>query len=251
MDFLASLLRNNRALFLAYDHGFEHGADDFDAKNYDPTYILDLAVKGHFTGIILQKGLAEKYYHNSPYEEQIPLIVKLNGKTDIVKTVEPYSPQNCSVKYAKSLGAKAVGYTIYLGSEFETEMLETFGQIQEEAHNLNIGAIAWIYPRGKNVLLPESPDMIKYAARLGLELGADMVKLKYSGDKESFSQAVKMAGKTKIVLSGGRKETNTAFLKMVKDVMKAGATGVAVGRNVWQNEKPLEMAEELNKIIFN
>lgn len=251
MDFLAPLLRNNRALFLAYDHGFEHGTDDFDAKNYDPNYILDLAVKGHFTGIILQKGLAEKYYHNSPYEEQIPIIVKLNGKTDIVKTVEPYSSQNCSVKYAKSLGAKAVGYTIYLGSEFESEMLETFGQIQEEAHNLNIGAIAWIYPRGKNVLLPESPDMIKYAARLGLELGADMVKLKYSGDKESFSQVVKMAGKTKIVLSGGRKETSATFLRTVKEVMKAGATGVAVGRNVWQNEKPLEMAEELNKIIFN
>jgi class I fructose-bisphosphate aldolase len=251
MDFLAPLLRNEKAFFLAYDHGFEHGAEDFNAKNYDPNYILDLAVKGHFTAVILQKGLAEKYYYNSPYSTQIPLIVKLNGKTDIVKTVEPYSSQNCSVKYAKMLGAKGVGYTIYLGSEFETEMLETFGQIQEEAHNLNMAAIAWIYPRGKNVLLPESPDMIKYAARLGLELGADMVKLKYSGDKKSFSEAVKLAGKTKIVLSGGRKELREDFYKTVKDVMAAGGTGVAVGRNVWQDDKPVEMTGELSKIIWS
>jgi len=250
MDFLAPLLRNEKAFFLAYDHGFEHGGEDFNAKNYDPNYILDLAVKGRFTAVILQKGLAEKYYYNSPYSAQIPLIIKLNGKTDIVKTVEPYSSQNCSVKYAKMLGAKGVGYTIYLGSEFETEMLETFGQIQEEAHNLNMAAIAWIYPRGKNVLLPESPDMIKYAARLGLELGADMVKLKYSGDEKSFAEAVKLAGKTKIVLSGGRKETREDFFGTVKNVMTAGGTGVAVGRNVWQDDKPLDMAGELGKIIW-
>lgn len=251
MDFLAPLLRNEKAFFLAYDHGFEHGSNDFNDKNYDPNYILDLAVKGRFTAVILQKGLAEKYYYNSPYEERIPLIVKLNGKTDIVKTVEPYSSQNCSVKYAKMLGAKGVGYTIYLGSEFETEMLETFGQIQEEAHNLNMAAIAWIYPRGTNVLLPDSPDMIKYAARLGLELGADMVKLKYSGDKKSFAEAVKLAGKTKIVLSGGRKELCKDFYKTVKEVMTTGGTGIAVGRNVWQDDKPLEVAEELGKIIWS
>lgn len=250
MDFLAPLLKKEKAFFLAYDHGFEHGGEDFNAKNYDPNYILNLAVKGHFTAVILQKGLAEKYYHGTPYEEQIPLIIKLNGKTDIVKTVEPYSAQNCSVRCAKMLGAKGVGYTIYLGSEFETEMLETFGKIQEEAHNLNMAAIAWIYPRGKNVILPESPDMIKYAARVGLELGADMVKLKYSGDNKSFTEAVKLAGKTKLVLSGGRKETREDFYKTVKAVMAAGGAGVAVGRNVWQDDKPLEMAGELNKLIW-
>ena len=251
MDFLAPLLKKDKAFFLAYDHGFEHGGEDFNAKNYDPNYILDIAVKGHFTAVILQKGLAEKYYYNSPCSAQIPLIIKLNGKTDIVNTVEPYSAQNCSVKYAKMLGAKGVGYTIYLGSEFEAEMLETFGQIQEEAHNLNMAAIAWIYPRGQNVLLPESPDMIKYAARLGLELGADMVKLKYSGDEKSFTEAVKLAGKTKIVLSGGRKESREDFSRTVKEVMTAGGTGVAVGRNVWQDDKPLEIAGELSKIIWS
>lgn len=251
MDFLVPLLKKDKAFFLAYDHGFEHGGEDFDAKNSDPEFILDLAVRGHFTAVILQKGLAEKYYYNTPYSAQIPLIVKLNGKTNIVKTVEPYSAQNCSVKYAKMLGAKGVGYTIYLGSEFEAEMLETFGQIQEEAHNLNMAAIAWIYPRGKNVLLPESPEMLKYAARLGSELGADMIKLKYSGDKKSFAEAVKLAGKTKVVLSGGRKETREDFCKAVEEIMAAGGTGVAVGRNVWQDDKPLDMAEKLSQIIWS
>ena len=91
------LLTNKKALFLALDHGLEHGPTDFNQKNINSEYVLDIAVKGNYNAIVLQKGLAEKYYEN--YRSKIPLILKLNGKTSINKdkTQDPYSPQLCSV----------------------------------------------------------------------------------------------------------------------------------------------------------
>ena len=249
-DYLKPFLKKTKAMFLAYDHGFEHGPKDLIGKSLDPEYILDLAVKGGYTGIILQKGIAEKYYTNTKYQRQIPLILKINGKTNLRSQEEPYSAINCSVEYAKELGAQAVGYTIYLGSEWEAKMFEDFGKIQEEAHSLGLAAIAWIYPRGKAVLNETSSEITQYAARIGLELGADLIKIKYPGSEEAMREAVKIAGKTKVVLSGGPQINEEEFLDEVKKVIKAGAIGVAVGRNVWQRDNALEITEKIKKIIF-
>ncbi len=245
-DRMAPFLRDGRGMILAYDQGLEHGPSaDFDDRNVDPSFIMDLAVKGGFTGVAFQKGIAERFYSG-----KVPLIVKLNGKTSLPKG-EPISRQVCSMDHAISLGAKAVGYTIYLGSGFEGEMLSEFGMIQEEAHRNGIAAIAWIYPRGAAVQNDTSKEIVAYAARTGLELGADAVKIKYTGDSASFAWAVKSAGGVHVFMSGGPKApTDEAFLQQVRGVIAAGATGLAVGRNVWQNSDPLRMAEELKQIIF-
>jgi len=250
-NFLQPFLRKGKAFFLAYDHGFEHGPKDLIGKSIDPEYILDLAEKGEYTGIILQKGIAEKYYTGTKYQKKFPLILKLNGKTNIPQIPDPYSPINCSVDYAKKLGAKAVGYTIYLGSKNEERMFADFGKIQEQAHQLKIAAIAWIYPRGSAVEDEASPEMTAYAARVGLELGADMIKIKYCGSEETFRKVVQSAGKTKVVLSGGPKIGDEEILKIIESVMKAGVTGIAVGRNVFQHQDPLIMTEKIKKIIFD
>lgn len=233
-------------MLLAYDQGLEHGpSSDFDERNVDPSFVMDIAVKGGFNGVVFQKGVAERFYTG-----KVPLIVKVNGKTNIVKG-EPISRQNCSVEHAISLGAKAVGYTIYLGSAHEAEMLSEFGMIQEEAHDNGIAAIAWVYPRGAAVQNDTSREIVAYAARTALELGADAAKVKYTGDSESFAWAVKSAAGVKVFMSGGPKApTEEAFLRQVKGAIDAGATGLAVGRNVWQHTEPLRMAEYLRKIIF-
>jgi len=233
-------------MLLAYDQGFEHGPSlDFNDRNVDPTFIMETAFKGGFNGIVFQKGLAEKYY-----DGKVPLIVKTNGKAGLTKG-EVNSKQNCSVEYALSLGAKAVGYTIYLGSQFEGEMFQEFGRLQEKAHEHGLPAIAWVYPRGQAVANDTTKEIVAYAARVGLELGADAVKIKYTGDPLTFSWAVKSAGKAHVYMSGGPKApTDQDFLNQVRGVIQAGATGLAVGRNVWQNEDPIRMANYLRQIIF-
>jgi class I fructose-bisphosphate aldolase len=244
-------LKNDKAMLLAYDHGFEIGPEALPDESINPEYILNLAVKGGYTGIILQKGIAERYYTKTDYQKKIPLILKINGKTNVSPNKDPLSSLNCSVEHAKELGAKAVGYTIYLGSSQEPKMLTEFGQIQEKAHQLNMAAIAWTYLRGSSIEDEYDPKLIMYAARVGLELGADMIKIKYSGSVESFRKTVQAAGKTKVVLSGGPKTEEGGFLEMIESVMKAGATGVAVGRNIFQHEDPLLMTDKVKKIIFN
>ncbi len=238
-------LENGRGILLAYDQGLEHGPTDLNERNVDPASIMGLAVSGRFNGVVFQKGLAERYYDGG-----VPLILKVNGKTNLVKG-EPLARQNCSVKRAHEIGAKGVGYTIYVGSAHESIMFEEFGRIQEEAHKLGMAAIAWIYPRGEAIKNDTAPEIVAYAARTGLELGADAVKIKYTGDVQSFRWAVKSAGKARVFMSGGPKAPSEVdFLTQVRGVLDAGAAGLAVGRNVWQNSDPSRMARVLRRLVI-
>jgi fructose-bisphosphate aldolase, class I len=245
-DRMGPFLKDGKSVLLAYDQGLEHGpSTDFDERNVDPAFIMEVAAKGGFNGVVFQKGVAERFY-----DGRVPLIVKVNGKTALPKG-EPVSRQVCSVEHAASIGAKGVGYTIYLGSSFESEMLREFGAIQEEAHRRGLAAIAWVYPRGAAVQNDTSKEIVSYAVRAALELGADAAKVKYTGDPQTFSWAVKAGAGMRVFMSGGPKApTDEDFLAQVRGVMQAGATGVAVGRNVWQNQDPLRMAQELRKVVF-
>ena len=242
------LLKNGKAMYLAYDQGIEHGPSDFDDKNVNPLDIISIAKKGKFTGLIVQKGIAEKYYAEIK-NSKVRLILKLNGKTSLHKG-EPISRQLCSVEEAVELGAKAVGYTIYIGSEHEDEMLQEFEKIVREAHAKGIPVIAWIYPRGKGIEGRDKKELMAYAARVGLEVGADMVKLNYYGKEKDLKWAVENAGRTKVIIAGGIKEEEKELLRQVSEVMSSGCEGIAIGRNVWQNKNPLKVAEKIRKIVF-
>ncbi len=246
---LSKISTSGKMLFLAYDQGLEHGPSDFDDENIDPNYILKIGVDGGYNAVIFQKGIAEKYY-SSEFKSKIPLILKLNGKTNLVEG-EPYSPQLCSVQEAIEIGASAVGYTVYVGSEHESQMFAEFSRIEEEAHAANLPLMAWMYPRGRSIESKSKEEITAYASRIGLELGADIVKIQYPGSVESLKKAVEASGKTKVVVSGGKKETEEEFITTAKEVMEAGAAGMAVGRNIWQHENPLELTQKLKEVIFS
>ncbi|MDY6773645.1 MAG: aldolase [Candidatus Nanohaloarchaea archaeon] len=247
---LNGIFEDGKLLLLAYDHGMEHGPSDFEEHpaSADPETIFRLAGSEYVTGLAVQKGVAEKYY--SDYSEDVNLVLKLNGVTSL-REGKPYSALNCSVDYAEEIGADAVGYTIYPGSEREGEMFETFGMVQERARELGLPVLLWSYPRGGKVEDDTDPKIVKYAARLGLELGADVAKVKHPGSGEAAEEAVRAAGKTDLVLSGGAKSGDLEFLEDVGTVMDAGFKGIAVGRNVWQRENPREYLEAVGKVVFD
>jgi len=268
------IMPDGRVMILAYDQGFEHGPRDFlehpESRNLG--YILDIAKRGGFTGIVLHAGLAEKF-EPEIRDSNVPLILKLNGTSELYTEEDPYSPQLYSVEDAVGLGATAVGYTVYSGSKYEDEMQKEFSKIIREAHSKGIPVIGWMYPRGKslfdrrstsktlkmaleeqektNLAVDETPSIVAYGARIGLELGADIVKVKYTGSPESFRWVVQSAFPTKVVMSGGpMTKTDEEFLSRVKDVLTAGAVGIAVGRNIWQRKDPLIISEKIHQIIF-
>ncbi len=247
---LKKILKNGKTLILAYDQGLEHGPTDFNDKNVKPEYIIKIAKENNYSALVFQKGIAEKY-NSEIHESGIPLIVKLNGKTNLVKG-EPISRQLCTVKEAKKLGAIAVGYTIYIGSLNESKMFQEFKKIQCNAHKKGLPVILWIYPRGKSIESKPKKELMAYATRTALEIGADIVKIKWEDNTtvNDLIWAVKSAGKTKVVIAGGSKKNEEKFLQQVKDLIKAGCAGLAIGRNVWQHKNPNEISKKLKKIVF-
>jgi len=137
------------------------------------------------------------------------------------------------VKYAvEELGADAVGYTMYAGSDYEDQMWKEFREVQEQARKYDVPVVMWAYPRGHGIEENSDydgdtdPAVISYAARLGLELGADMVKCKYPG-QEGWEQVESVTGKMKTVMSGGSKRSDKEFwktsillLKLVETVLQ-------------------------------
>lgn len=248
---LDPILKNGRGILLAYDHGFEHGPSDFDERSVDPAWIMEIAESGYFTGVVCQKGIAARYWDKT--KNKVPLIVKLNGKTSFHKDPqeEPVSVQNCTVDEAIALGAVGVGYTIYVGSDRENEMIREFSEIEKEAHEKGLIVIGWMYPRGHHIEKDTDKKTLAYAARLGLELNCDAVKIKYTGDVESYKEVVAAAGKAGVFVVGGAKtETPDELYKTTKEILEAGALGWAIGRNVWQAKEPLEVAKKLADLVY-
>jgi class I fructose-bisphosphate aldolase len=263
-------LRNGTALFLPYDQGLEHGPRDFFANPAagDPKYILALALEGGFNGIAIQVGLAEKFYWD--YAGEIPLVLKLNGKTDIPAAAEPLSPVNATVEDAVRLGADAVGYTLYVGTPAQERDFAQYRQVRADAHRLGMPLIVWSYPRGAAIDAKGGKDSfyaVDYAARTASELGADVVKVnfphpeKQSGAAEAYlgefspqqaiDAVVASAGRTLLLVSGGERAGDEAMLNKARQAMEAGATGLIFGRNVWQrgHSESLHFVTQLRDIL--
>jgi class I fructose-bisphosphate aldolase len=245
-----SLTRDGKVLILAMDHGLEHGPVDFEPvpETIDPETVFDVATHDAVTSMAVQKGVAETYYPS--YEDDVNLLAKLNGTSNLWMG-EPDSAVNCSVEYAaEELGADALGFTLYGGSNHEIEMAEEFRDAQEAAREYDLPIVMWSYPRGQGLKNDRKPETIAYGTRLALELGADVAKVKYPGNKEAMEWAVDAAGDVKVVMSGGSKTDDYEFLKQVETVIDAGGAGLAVGRNVWQRENPREILDALEKVIY-
>src|SRR5271166_2201596 len=262
-------LGNGTAIFLPYDQGLEHGPRDFFANPAasDPAYVINLALEGGFNGIAIQIGLAEKFYWE--YAGEIPLVLKLNGKTDI-PAIDPLSPLNATVEDAVRLGADAVGYTLYVGSPAQERDFAQLQRVREDALRLGMPLIVWSYPRGSAIDGKGGKDSfyaVDYAARTASELGADVVKVnfphpeKQSGvpqdyvrdvsAQQAIDAVVRSAGRTLLLVSGGERAGDEAMLDKARQSMEGGATGLIFGRNVWQrsHEESLRFAEQLREIL--
>jgi len=249
---------NGTLMFLPIDQGIEHGPRDFfpNPASKDPEYQFKPAAEAGYSAIACQIGFATKYYPD--YAGRVPLLLKLNGKTDIPPSDEAFSAVNASVEDAVRLGADAVGYTLYVGSPRQDEDLRQLGEVREECDRYGMPLVIWSYPRGRDIEAKGGQTSfyaIDYAARMAMEMGADIVKInmpKIVPEKEAMTpapypelgvdqaeairQCVESAGRSLVVLSGGSKISDDELLAQTKLIMDAGGSGVIYGRNVWQRE---------------
>jgi fructose-bisphosphate aldolase, class I len=260
---------NGTLLLLPIDQGLEHGPRDFfvNPPAKDPEFQLRLAKEGGFSGIVFQIGIAEKYMKD--YAGTVPLVLKLNGKTEIPPDKAPISPCIASVEDAVRLGADAVGYTLYVGSPLQAEDFAQFRKVREDADRFGMPIIVWSYPRGEAIEAKGGRDSlyaVDYATRVACELGADIVKVNvpklhpeqdaaapkpYNTMQPSRDEAVRMvvesAGRALVLFSGGEMQGEGDVIDKARIAMDAGATGLIFGRNVWQ--RPYDEALDLAKHI--
>ncbi|GAA3453462.1 class I fructose-bisphosphate aldolase [Dactylosporangium matsuzakiense] len=261
---------NGTALFLPYDQGLEHGPRDFFANPAagSPSYIMKLAVEGGFNGVAVQIGLATKFYWE--YAGEVPLVLKLNGKTEIPRDGAALSPVNATVEEAVRLGADAVGYTLYVGTPAQERDLEQYREVRQAAERLGMPLIVWAYPRGAAIEEHGGKDSfyaVDYAARVASELGADVVKVNFPhpekrtgvrppyeqeySQQEAIGAVVRSANRSLVLISGGEKSGDDAMLEKARMSMEAGATGLIFGRNIWQrpHDESLRFAARLREVL--
>ncbi len=263
---------NGRLMILPIDQGLEHGPRDFfvNPESINPEFQLRLALEGGFSAIAFQIGLAEKYLRT--FAGKVPLILKINGKTEIPPDDEAFSSCNATVEDGVRLGADAIGYTCYIGSSRQDEDFIQFGKVRRDAERAGIPLIMWAYPRGKFMEAKGGRDSlyaVDYAARVAQELGADVVKvnypkideskmgqypkeyqgLKYS-PKEMLEKVVTSAGRTLTLMSGGSKRSDEQLYDDVRIALEAGVTGFIFGRNMWQRRfgEALDVAAKITKM---
>lgn len=256
---------NGTLMFLPIDQGIEHGPRDFfpNPDSKDPEYQFRLAVEANYTAIACQIGFATKYWPD--YAGRTGLILKINGKTDIPSSSHSFSTLNASVEDAVRLGADAVGYTLYVGSPRQDEDLLQLKAVREDCDRYGMPLVIWAYPRGEALDKKGGQSTfyaIDYAARMAMEMGADIVKLnmpKIDPEKdkltpapyneldvtqeEAIRQCVESAGRALVVLSGGSRMDDDELLGQTRMIMEAGGSGVIYGRNVWQRD--IEAAKEI------
>ena len=265
---------NGTLMLLPIDQGIEHGPRDFfpNPASKDPDYQFRLAAEAGYSALACQIGMAEKYYPD--YAGAVPLILKVNGKTDIPSSDEALSTCNATVEDAVRLGADAVGYTLYVGSPSQGTDLEQLRQVRQDCDRYGMPLVVWSYPRGAALDKKGGQTTfyaIDYAARMAMEMGADVVKLnmpKIDPEKDKLTpapynelelsqedavhQVVESAGRSLVVLSGGSRIDDDKLLEQTRFIMQAGGSGVIYGRNVWQREwnEALEIVAQIKESLL-
>jgi predicted phospho-2-dehydro-3-deoxyheptonate aldolase len=234
-----------RTVIVPMDHGISMGP--IDGLQDMKRAIHDVA-EGGANAIVEHKGLVVEGHRRQG--KDIGLIIHLSASTSLspypnVKTLV------CSVEEAIKLGADAVSIHINLGNGQEKEMLNDFGRVSYEARMWGMPLLAMMYPRGEKIKNEYDVDAVKHAARVGDEMGADLVKVSYTGSMETFKEVVTGCAVPVIIAGGPKMDSDREILEMVKGSIEAGGAGVSIGRNVFQHKDPTQMVRAICAIVHD
>lgn len=253
-----------RLMMYACDQKVEHLNDDFVGPGIspdiaNPKHYFEIGKKAEIGVLAAQAGLIAKYADLCP---DVPFIIKVNSKTNIIKREDrdPFSNRwlpmadIISLKKNSGLNIVGIGYTVYIGSAFESESFGQAARIVYKAHQEGLLAIIWMYARGRAVKNEEEIHLLAGGAGVAVCLGADFVKIAYPYDKPTIQTAKKFrevtdaAGRTGVICIGGKKMPEKKFLQQLHNQIHiSGTNGVAVGRNIYQ--RPLDEAIRMANAI--
>ncbi len=234
---------SGKTVIIPMDHGVTVGPIE---GLTDMRKAISNMVSGGANAILMHKGMVRAGHRGSGRD--VGLIIHLSGGTAL--SPDPNAKELvCTVEEAIKLGADAVSIHINLGAETDKEMLRQFGQVSERCLFWQVPLVAMMYTRGAKIKDEFDVQNVKLAARAGAELGADIVKVPYTGSVETFAQVVEGCPVPVVIAGGPKMGSDEEIFRMVEGALKAGATGVSIGRNAFQHEKPEQMVRALSKMV--
>ncbi len=234
-----------RTIIVPLDHGVSDGPMD---GLVDMAATIRAIKVGGADALVLHKGMITRYRETIG---NFPVLLHVSASTGlgvVLRKVLVATPQE-----ALNLGCAGVSIHINMNNQYEPEMLHDLGQVSRECNELGLPLLVMMYVRDivdGRVVTAKDPELVKHAARVAAELGADMVKVSYTGSPESFAEVVRGCG-IPVVIAGGAKESEEAMLGTIGDSLTAGGAGVSCGRNVFQHEDVAGMLGKIKKLVHH
>lgn len=232
--------KDNRTVIVPMDHGVTVGPI---AGIGNMQTITDKLIKGKVDAILVHKGIARRIDVDGA-----GLIVMLSGMSNLSPNVNA-KVQVCSVQEALRLGADAVSVHVNVGAQDEDKMLANLGKVSEECDAFGIPLLAMMYPRGPKIANEHAVEVVAHAARIGAELGADIIKTNFTGSIDSFKQVTESCPAPVVIAGGPKCKSPQEVLQTTFDALQAGAAGLSIGRNVFQCDNPTGIAKALSAIV--
>ncbi len=232
-----------RTVIVPMDHGVTVGPIEglIDMKT-----TVNQVASGGANAIVIHKGLVEGGHRRRG--KDVGLIIHLSGSTSL----SPFPNAKtlvCTVEEAVKLGADALSIHVNIGNGTEREMLADLGWVAREARDWGMPLLAMMYPRGEKIQDEYDPTVIAHVARLGAELGADIIKVSYTGSVETFRKVVAGCPVPVVIAGGPKMSSDRDILEMVKGSIEAGGAGVSIGRNVFQHRDPSRMVGAISLLV--
>ncbi|MEM2878304.1 MAG: 2-amino-3,7-dideoxy-D-threo-hept-6-ulosonate synthase [Candidatus Hadarchaeales archaeon] len=235
--------KTRHTVIVPVDHGLSMGPIP---GIEDMTKTINRVAEGGANAVVVHKGIVRAGHRG--YGKDIGLLIHLSGSTLLGPDPESKTLIG-SVEEAISLGADGISVHVNLGSQNENEQLEQLGKTAEACARWGMPLFAMMYPRGPKIKNSHDPDLVAHAARVGAELGADIVKTVYTGSVQSFRKVVRGCPVPVVIAGGPKMKTDMDVLIMAHEAMEAGAVGISIGRNIFQHRDPTTMTRALSMIV--
>ncbi len=232
-----------RTIIVPLDHGVSVGPID---GLVDMRETVNSIAEGGADAVLMHKGLVRCGHREGG--KDVGLIVHLSSSTSMSPSPNAKS-LTASVEDAIKHGADGVSVHVNLGDETEREMLADLGRMAAKASDWGIPLLAMMYARGPKIQNQFDPSVVAHCARVAVELGADIVKVPYTGDMDTFSHVVDATCVPVVIAGGPKMDSTREFIQMVHDSVRAGGAGLSVGRNIFQHKRTPQLVKALRGVV--
>ncbi|MBW1850370.1 MAG: 3-hydroxy-5-phosphonooxypentane-2,4-dione thiolase [Deltaproteobacteria bacterium] len=230
--------QDGRCQFLPIDHGYFQGPTRCLERPEDT--IRELLP--YADGLFVTRGVLRA---SIDPDMETPIILRVSGGTSVVGKDLANEVVTTSIEEIIRMNVAAVGISIFVGTDYEKQTLQSLAELVNECEDYGIPVMA-VTAVGKE-LEKRTARYLSLACRIAAELGAKIVKTYYSA--EDFDKITNGCPVPVVIAGGPKCETELEVFDFVFDGMQKGAIGVNLGRNVWQHPHPVAMMKALNSII--